>query len=175
MIFLRLEHAGEIVRGEATTVGFVGQIVLSSFSWSLEATGAPQGDRRYAPLNPKDVRLEKTFDLSSTALYRRMDDWGRKNDRSEPMYDVAVITVVDPFMDDATDPRPMLTVRLERCNLKSINTSAAESGRSMRLTETLTVSFEKGSLAYRPANPRRPGYRLPPKTFTLPPESERRS
>lgn len=176
MIFLKLVHAGEPVRGEATAFGYVGQIVLSSFSWILEATGPPQPPRRYAPLDPKDVRLEKTFDLSSTALYRRMDDWGRKNDRREPMYDLAVITIVDPSTDEAMGKaEPMLTVTLKQCNLKSINTAASEGGRSMRLTESLVLSFEEGSLAYRPFHPQHAGRRLPPKTFTLPPESERRA
>ena len=176
MIFLKLMQAGEPVRGEATAFGYVGQIVLSSFSWGLRCDGPPKGSNRYAPLDPQDVQLGKYFDLASPALYRRMDDWGRKNDRREAMYDLAVITVVDPSTDEAMGKaEPMLTVTMKQCNIKSISTSAAEGGRSMRLTESLRLSFAEGSLAYRPFHPQHAGRRLPPKTVTLPSEAMRRS
>jgi hypothetical protein len=169
MIFLKLVHDGEAVLGDSATRGYEGQIEVSSLSWQMDVKHAPEGKDVAPDAFPKSVTLEKVFDSASTHLYGRMYSWGAKKDKSVPMFDLATIFVVDPAFDPTVGrPETMFTLMLEKCKIENISTSATESGRSMKLTERLEISFVEGRIAYRPPHPEQAGRRQPPKSFVIP-------
>lgn len=142
-IFLKLSFDKTVLPGEATVAGYETQIVVDSFGWGASATHKPAANEKMdSEWRPQSVTLSKVFDRSSPALYEKMKD------RRE--FDTATITVVD-FNLVNNKPVPMMVMELLKGHVESISTKASDSGKAMKVGESLTLSFKGGKLSYFPA------------------------
>ncbi len=144
MIYLKLLYNGEPVAGDATTQGYEQWIGVESFRWSMTAKHTPAGPRLVrTELRPGALKLSKVFDRSSTVLYEHM--------MKQRQLDSATIVMVDTALrDSAEKPQKMLQIVLKSCFIRSVDTSADEDGKALKLAEEMTLSFEGGSLEYFP-------------------------
>ncbi|MDY0745966.1 type VI secretion system tube protein Hcp [Paucibacter sp. R3-3] len=142
-----LEIAG--VEGESTIAHFENQIVVDSFSWDVDAklTREAVTTNMTAQLDAKAVSIKKRFDSASTTLRQMMTS-------DDPF--TATLRVLDPASRGAPDADgmakidAMLEIKLEGCHIDKIDLSASDSGKTIALSEDVTISFTKqAGLTYR--------------------------
>ncbi len=141
LILLEIEN--EEAPGDATVAGYENQIVVESFSWGLSAQLLEKTiDDPVTKVDAQAVSIRKEFDRSSTVLREMM-----KDDRD---FD-ATIRFIDPI-SRGTDGRidAVMEFRLLGCHIDRLSLSAEDDGKSVSLSEDLTISYtESVTISYR--------------------------
>ena len=161
MIYLKLYVKGKPVPGDSEMADHEGQIEIESMSWDLTAEhpGMNSSQKARTEVRPKVLKLSKFFDKSSTNLCSYMATY-------EP-FSVATITVLTMVLGGAKGKNlKLMTMQLSDGHIESVDVSASESGKSMAVKETVSLSFRKCKLMYYPNDITKPG-REAPTTFEL--------
>lgn len=136
LILLEILNPKEVL-GEATIGGFSGQIAVESFSWGVEAeTVEKPKSLPHTTVKPKTLSITKKFDRSSTVLCQMMDG-------DKPFS--ATLRFIDPTTMSKGQSKfdSILEISMVDCHIENISLSADDSGKSVSVTERLTLSFEK--------------------------------
>lgn len=158
-LFLKLVIKGKMVPGSSDVEGFKGLIALESMNWGMTAVHKQvTASEKRTEHKPKELRLSKVFDKSSTAIYANM--------KTREKFDSATITMVDAMLTDGR-PKVMMTMDVQSGYIESVDARAADAGNSMRLSETIVLSFKNGKVSYSPFNSKT-NTRASPMTYTLP-------
>ncbi len=147
-LFLQLVVGGRALAGDSHHQGFEGQIVLENFSWQTKAQHLPTGNGLRTTVTHGHVKLSKTFDRASTALY------GYVRDHKE--LDSATLTLLDGTLH-RDKPIVLLEMALKKCFLGDLRVSTGGGGASMQVSEDFALSFETGVLHYFPVLTRNQG------------------
>jgi len=142
-IFMQLVFEGTPLPGDAAVEGYKGQIVLDSLSWDVSATHKPMPDDKVkTEWRAESIKASKVFDRASTTLYSNMK--ARQN------FDKALITVVDTTLVNGV-PIKMMELEVKNGFVESISTKASDAGSVMSIGESISLSFDEGTLRYYPS------------------------
>jgi type VI protein secretion system component Hcp len=144
MIYLKITF-GNPVKGSGTTVGYEEQIDIESFDWKVkveQVTAA--GTKEVRPKVTADaISLDKFFDASTSVLCSKMDD--------REQFSTATITMLTMNLAGANgQPQKLVEMILYDGYIKKLNIKASESGKSVALKETLTLTYDKLEVIYYP-------------------------
>jgi type VI protein secretion system component Hcp len=148
-LFLKLTANGARINGDSTEKHFESQIALDSLGWEFSCSHEPVNDTRdknavKTTNRPKRVTLGKAFDRSTTNLCTLM---AQRKPFSE-----AVIMMVKGF-SSGDRPRTLIDVILTNGYVESVSLTASESGLSVAVKESVTLSFQKMKIVYHPDSP----------------------
>jgi len=149
-IFLKIVVDGNAIEGECASLGYEGQIEVESFSWQTEAkltVNASTSSGYTAKLEQKHLKLTKVFDKASGNLYRVA---GQEPPRKK--FSTALLTMVTMSVEGGGKNNKILEVLLSDGHIEEVNLNASESGKTVGLRETVTLSFTKSELRYFPLN-----------------------
>lgn len=136
-LFLLEITSPKAVFGDATIDGFIGQITVETFAWGVHAKTVekPNSEPR-TTVEPKTLSLTKHFDRSSVVLCQMMEG-------DEPFK--ATLRFIDPTTKTKGQNKfdSVLEIELVGCHIENIALSADDSGKSVSVTERLTISFEE--------------------------------
>ncbi|MDP9901043.1 type VI secretion system tube protein Hcp [Variovorax ginsengisoli] len=133
--------------GEAQVAGYRDHIVVESFSWSVDAkTEEKATDDPVTKIDAKAMRIKKEFDRSSTVLREMMRE-------DKPF--TATLRFIDPASRGSVDKiDAVLEIRMLGCHIDRISMSAEDKGKSVSLSEDLTISYTtSATLSYRSYDP----------------------
>lgn len=145
-------HGQKDLAGDVTMEGFVGQMAIESFGWSVNAQTV-ESDRTgpKTTVKAQTLTLKKQFDSASTGLCQLMEG-------DKPFN--ATLRYIDPstrLKGGAVGPATcdsVLEIELVDCHIESISLSADDSGRAVSVSENIELSFEKSiTLNYRSYDP----------------------
>lgn len=148
-LFLKLTVNGARINGDSTEKHFESQIALDSLEWEFTCSHESITDTRdknavKTTNRPKRVTLGKAFDRSTTNLCTYM--------AQRKLFSEAVISMVKGF-SSGERPRTLIDVVLTNGYVESVSLTAAESGLSVAVKESVTLSFQKLKLVYHPDSP----------------------
>ena len=131
-----------------TVEGYVGHMAVESFSWSITAQSVKTKEAEpRTTVSPNSLTLTKQFDSASAGLCQMME--------SDKPFN-ATLRYIDPStrVKGGAAGKPsfdsVLEIELVACHIENISLRAAESGKSMSISETVELSFEKSiTLTYR--------------------------
>ena len=163
-IFLHFELQGRAIHGEASTIGYEGEIELESFNLDLgdessgsrekaddeyrQAVYAAKKDGKPEPKKPekkedgkaKTVTLTKFYDKASTNFARYL--------ASGSPFDEAIISIDHHVAAGRKKANPAMTIHLLDGRITSVGLDLADSDKSAKLTETIKLSYRKLEIAY---------------------------
>lgn len=151
MIFLELVVDGKRVDGDSTSRGFEGQIDIEGLDWEADVEepgedAESSGKSARAHMKAEHLGLSKYFDSASTRLYDIMNRRKR--------FDSARVTVSSMKIHESSQlDEKILVVELKEGYIESIDTRASGSGKSMSVSESLSLSYRECKIVYQPLNP----------------------
>ena len=143
-LYLKLTVGNKPINGESTEKHFEKQIALESVAWDMSSKHEPVDDKKDTKKvkttnTPKRVTLTKAFDRSTINLCDFM--------AKRTAFDEATITVVKSLAWDE-NPRPLIEMKLTQGYVESVSLTATESGKSVGVKETVTLSFSSLKMLY---------------------------
>lgn len=161
-IFLHFELQGRAIHGEATTIGYEGEIELESFNFDIgepsEASdrkedeahkqavyeakkeGKPEPKRKRSGGKERSVTLTKFYDKLSTNFARYL--------ASGVLFDEARISIDHHVSAGRKKANPAMTIYLFDGRITSVELTLADSDKSAKLTETIKLSYRKIEISY---------------------------
>lgn len=145
LIFLDLPPA----LGDATLVGYEGQIELETVNWGLSISHS-MTDKAEVKMVPQRLTLTKFMDKSSINLATMM------NARKKFTLAGINFATMGPITNQSR-AIPVMRLELDNGYVESIKIDASESGQSIQVKETVMLSFNRCTLKYYPVDVRREG------------------
>lgn len=161
-IFLHFELQGRAIHGEASTIGYEGEIELESFNFDLgeespgskkkaeeahqqaiyeaKKEGKPEPKRKTAGKG-NTVVLTKFYDKSSTNFARYLAN-GLPFDEARISIDHHIAAA------GRKKANPAMTIHLFNGRIKSVDLDLSDSEKSAKLTETIKLSYRKIEIVY---------------------------
>lgn len=159
-IFLHFELQGRAIHGEASTIGYEGEIEVESFTFELgeespkaerkaeedyqeaKATakkdGKPKPKRKDSEENT--LTLTKFYDKASTNFARYL--------ASGTHFDEALISVDHHMAAGRKKANPAMTILLMNGRIKSVGLDLSDSDKSSKLMETIKLSYRRIEITY---------------------------
>ena len=163
-IFLHFELQGRAIHGEASTIGYEGEIELESFNFDLgeespaakkkaeeahqqavyEAKKANKPEPKRKEGSGKGagntLTLTKFYDKSSTNFARYLASGVR--------FDEARISIDHHVAAGSKQANPAMTIHLFNGQIKGVELDLSDNDKSAKLTETIKLSYRKIEIAY---------------------------
>lgn len=136
---------GAAPKGDCTIPGFLEHIAVESFSWNVKtATTEKSKDSPNVAVQPSELRLNKHFDSASSALCKMME--------TNTPFTKATLRFIDPSTGSANNGKfdSVLEIELTDGYVERISVSASDNGKSVAVTESISLSFRSAvTLTYR--------------------------
>jgi len=161
-IFLHLELQGRAIHGEASTIGYEGEIELESFNFDLgeespaakkKAEEAHQQAVYEAKKENKPEPKRKSSGKGNTLTFTKFYDKSSTNFArylaSGAPFDEARISIDHHVAASGRkQANPAMTIHLFNGRIKSVELDLADADKSSKLTETVKLSYRKIEIAY---------------------------
>lgn len=161
------------ITGEADASGFKNGgkwIEVESVSWDMEIAHEllDSNQSNANKLQMKEVKISKIFDFSTCPLLTRMKEQNAEQKKfAFPAVNISFVDVL-PNPSGGTDAVKVMGLELQDCYLKQVSIQASGSGKSVQLSEELTISFLKIKVQYHRPNENTRAVRSRVMTFEAP-------
>ena len=149
-IYLELDD----VKGESTAAGFVERAEIQTVRWGLSARNSQTVDEQTAAaqLDYDLVTLTKHFDNASLACLKRTARSDGGGDQRRQGFETAKISYVDVVLDPDSPENaksvPVVEIVLKHGYIEDYQLSTAEGSRSIRVEETIKLSYRSIRFSY---------------------------
>ena len=145
-MFLMIQAATGVIKGEAQDEAqdkkHKDEIDVTDWSWGMQAKTALSGAGASPKATLNELRIVKSVDSASTALMSAM----RNNEQIKK----AVLTV----RKAGGMPHEFFKISIQKGRITSLEVDTTSFTSTGRLTETLSLAFQKISVEYSPQGPR---------------------
>lgn len=148
LLLLELTTAkGAAPKGDCTIPGFLEHIAVESFSWNVKTSTTEKAkDSPNVATQPSELQLNKHFDSASSALCKMME--------TNTPFSKATLRFIDPSTGSGQGSTgkfdSVLEIELSDGFVEKISVSASDNGKSVAVTESISLSFRSAvTLSYR--------------------------